>query len=97
VRPLDSLIHEDSRLKLITALNECETCDFNFLLAITRLTRGNMTVHMRKLIDAEYVQETKEFLDRKPHTNYRLTTAGRAAYKQYMQEWKRLTDGRWVK
>lgn len=94
---LDALIHEASRLKIVAVLNELETCDFNFVLGTTGLTRGNLTIHMGKLVEAGYVNETKEFLDRKPHTTYRLTAAGRTAYKSYMKEWKRLTEGGWAR
>lgn len=95
--PLDSIIHEASRLKIVAVLNECDLADFNFVLGTTALTRGNLTVHMGKLVEAGYVDEKKEFLHRKPHTTYRLTPSGRAAYKRYMKEWKRLTEGTWVK
>ena len=65
--------------------------DFNFLLGTLALTRGNLSVHMAKLVAAGYVEEKKEFVDRKPHTEYRLSPAGRAAYKQYLRDWKKLT------
>lgn len=97
MKPLDAVIHESSRLKIVAVLNECETCDFNFLLGTTGLTRGNFTIHMRKLIDAGYAEEKKEFLNRRPHTEYRLTDMGRAAYKSYMEEWMRLTEGSWAR
>jgi len=48
---------------------------------------------MARLVAAGYVEETKEFVDRKPHTEYRLTAAGRAAFRRYRQAWRRLTDG----
>ena len=94
---LDAIILEASRLKIVAVLNECETCDFNFVLGTTALTRGNLTIHMGKLVDAGYVDEKKEFLNRKSHTSYTLTPAGRDAYQPYLKEWKRLTEGTWVK
>jgi len=88
--PLDPLIHEAARLAIVSVLAECDTADFNFLLATTRLTRGNLSTHAAKLVAAGYVEETKEFVDRKPHTEYRLTAAGRAAFKRYKAAWQRL-------
>ena len=91
---LDPVIHEASRLVIVAVLNECEVADFNFLLGTTGLTRGNLSTHMAKLVRAEYVEEKKEFVKRRPHTEYRLTDEGRAAFKQYRDAWKGLTAGR---
>jgi len=63
------------------------------MLATTRLTRGNLSQHMARLVEAGYVRETKEFLNRKPHTEYRLTPAGRGAFKQYQKAWRKMTGG----
>jgi DNA-binding MarR family transcriptional regulator len=93
-QPLDPLIHEAARLVIVTVLAECEAADFNFLLGTTGLTRGNLSAHMARLVAAGYVNESKEFVDRKPHTEYRLSPAGRAAYKRYRETWRRLTGGR---
>jgi len=90
---LNPLIHEGSRLVIVSVLAECDVADFNFLLGTTSLTRGNLSTHMARLVAAGYVEETKEFVDRKPHSEYRLTAAGRAAFRRYRQAWRRLTDG----
>ena len=89
--PLDPLIHASGRLALVSALHECERADFNFLLAATGLTRGNLSVHMAKLVEAGYVAEHKHFVDRKPRTDYRLTRTGSAAFGRYKKAWKKLT------
>ena len=92
--PLDPLIHETSRLLIVSVLNECAAADFNFLLRTTGLTRGNLSTHVARLVAAGYVDERKEFVDRKPHTEYQLTAAGRAAFVTYRAAWKRLTNGK---
>jgi len=91
---LDPVIHEASRLRLAAVLNECEAADFNFLLGVTGFTRGRLSSHMAKLTAAGYVAERKEFVGRMPHTEYRLTKAGRDAYAQYLRDWKKLTRPR---
>jgi DNA-binding HxlR family transcriptional regulator len=88
---LDPVIHEAARLQLMAVLNSCAAADFNFILGVTGLTRGNLSAHMAKLCDAGYVREKKEFVGRMPHTEYRVTEAGRSAYKRYLADWKRLT------
>lgn len=90
---LDPLIHEAGRLVVVSALNECQVANFNFLLAATGLTRGNLSTHMRKLVEGGYVDETKEIVDRKVRTEYRLTRAGRQAFKKYRGAWTAITNG----
>jgi DNA-binding MarR family transcriptional regulator len=91
--PLDPLIHETSRLVIVCVLSECESADFNFLLGTTGLTRGNLSAHMAKLVSAGYAEETKQFVNRKQLTQYRLSPAGRAAYTKYREDWINLTKG----
>jgi len=97
VKPLDAqidpLIHEAARLIIVSVLNECGVANFNFLLAATGLTRGNLSTHMRKLVEAAYVEETKEIIDRKLRTEYWLTKAGRRAFTDYQQAWREITNG----
>jgi DNA-binding transcriptional ArsR family regulator len=70
---LDPFIHETARLYIVSALNECDQANFNFLMAATQLTRGNLSTHMAKLVEAGYIAEEKGYVGRRPHTAYRLT------------------------
>lgn len=88
---LDGLIHEPARLRVMATLEECVAADFMFLAGVTGLTRGNLSTHMTRLVNAGYVSETKEFVDRKPRTEYRITEAGRKAYRTYVKEWSQIT------
>lgn len=90
---LDPLIHESNRLKIISGLVECEVADFGFLVNAAALTRGNLSSHMAKLVQAGYIDEKKDFVDRKPHTEYRLTAKGRDAYAKYRKQWRSITGG----
>jgi len=91
---LNPLIHEPARLGIMAALMECTAADFMFLAGVTGLTRGNLSTHMARLTQADYVFESKEFVDRKPRTEYRITDNGKKAYKEYLREWSRLTGTR---
>ena len=90
---LDPLIHEGNRLKIMSVLVECELADFGFILNATALTRGNLSSHMAKLVQAGYVNEKKDFVERKPHTEYRLMPEGRDAYAKYRKQWHSITGG----
>jgi DNA-binding MarR family transcriptional regulator len=69
-----------------------ESADFQFLQHQTGMTPGNLSSHLRKLEDAGYVEVTKEFVDRTPHTALRLTPKGREAFQEYRRNVKRFID-----
>jgi DNA-binding HxlR family transcriptional regulator len=91
---LDRLIHERIRLGIVSALATNDSLSFNDLKRILKTTDGNLSVHARKLEDAQYISCSKYFEGRVPRTQYRLNPAGRHALSQYldqMEEWIRLT------
>lgn len=83
VSGIDRLIHEPARLSIMANLFVVDSADFVFLLNRTGLTNGNLSSHMSRLTGAGYVEESKEFVDRKPRTMYRLTSSGRSAFESY--------------
>jgi DNA-binding HxlR family transcriptional regulator len=91
---LDRLIHERIRLGIVSALATNASLSFNDLKRILKTTDGNLSVHARKLEEAEYISCLKYFEGRVPRTEYRLTATGRRALAHYlnqMEEWIRLT------
>jgi DNA-binding HxlR family transcriptional regulator len=87
---LDRLIHERTRLAIISALAVNASLAFNELKELLRVTDGNLSVHARKLEDAGYVGCTKSFSGRVPKTEYRLTAAGRRALEKYLDHMESL-------
>jgi DNA-binding MarR family transcriptional regulator len=87
---LDRLIHERLRLGIVSALavNECLT--FSQLKELMKTTDGNLSVHARKLEDAEYITCTKSFEGRTPKTEYKLTDSGRRALERYLNHMESL-------
>jgi DNA-binding MarR family transcriptional regulator len=63
-----------------------ESSDFLFLQNQTGMTPGNLSAHLNKLESSGYVEVTKEFIDRKPHTVLALTKKGREAFKEYIKK-----------
>ncbi|MGH2354872.1 MAG: winged helix-turn-helix domain-containing protein [Chloroflexota bacterium] len=93
---LDRLIHERLRLGIVSALAVNESLSFNDLKHLLGTTDGNLSVHARKLEEADYITCTKYFQGRFPKTEYRLTAAGRTAletYLDYMESLIRATRG----
>ncbi len=90
---LDRLIHDRTRLAIVSALAAQETLSFSELKAATETTDGNLSVHARKLEDAGYVTCSKGFDGRLPRTEFGLTGAGRKALKKYLDHMEAIIQG----
>lgn len=82
---IDEIIHGRLRLGIMVYLAEAEVADFTELKTVLEATQGNLSVHLRKLQDAGYVDIEKSFLNLKPLTRIRITQKGRAAFKAYLE------------
>ncbi len=80
----DRLIHERTRLAIVSLLAVQKSASFNELKRLLGVTDGNLSVHARKLEDAGYLRCTKSFAERLPHTEYTLTARGRQALERYL-------------
>ncbi len=87
---LDRLIHERIRLGIVSALAVNRSLTFNELKAFLKTTDGNLSVHARKLEEADYIVCTKSFDGRMPKTEYRLVAAGRRALERYLNHMEAL-------
>jgi DNA-binding HxlR family transcriptional regulator len=87
---LDRLIHERVRLGIVSALAVNRSLTFNELKAMLKTTDGNLSVHARKLEEADYIVCTKSFDGRLPKTEYRLTGPGRKALERYLNHMEAL-------
>ena len=89
---LDETIHQSTRLRIMTMLVSQPTEDrlaYGFIQTALDLTGGNLTTHLRKLEEAEYLVMTKEFVDSKPRTWVQATPAGRQAFAEYLSNLER--------
>ena len=87
---LDRLIHERLRLGIVSALAVNESLSFNDLKKLMNTTDGNLSVHARKLEEANYVTCNKSFEGRVPRTSYSLTQSGRRALERYLDHMEAL-------
>jgi len=87
---LDRLIHERLRLGILSALAVNESLSFNDLKKLMQTTDGNLSVHARKLEEAEYIACTKSFEGRVPRTEYKITAVGRRALERYLDHMEAL-------
>ena len=92
VTVLDEIIHQPTRLRIMTLLVSVPQLDhlaYGFIQQTLGLTGGNLTVHLRKLEAAGYLAITKEFQGSKPRTWVQATVTGRRAYADYLSNLQR--------
>jgi DNA-binding MarR family transcriptional regulator len=89
---LDDVIHGRLRLGVVAYLSTVESASFTELRDKVGATDGNLSTHLRKLEDANYVRVDKSFVDRKPRTRVALTDAGRAAWLAWLEQIRSLAQ-----
>jgi DNA-binding MarR family transcriptional regulator len=89
---IDRLVHEPARLIIMAHLYVVDSADYVFLMKSTGLTWGNLSSHLNKLEEASYIEVTKDFVDRKPHTMAKLSHKGREAFDAYRQTMRQLFE-----
>jgi DNA-binding PadR family transcriptional regulator len=87
---LDPLVHDRTRLGLLSALAVTDVLTFVELRTLLRTSDGNLSVHARKLEDGGFVQCSKTFAGRVPRTEYRITAAGRRGLESYLRHMEAL-------
>ena len=87
-RELDPLLHSQLRLSIMSLLIGVKSATFTFLLEKTGATRGNISVQLKKLEEAGYIEISKSFRDNYPLTTCRITRKGLGAFEHYVDSLK---------
>lgn len=78
------------RLGIMSVLSVNESVDFNTLKELLDVTDGNLASHIKALEGLNYIQSTKQFIGRKPNTNYSITDPGRQSFKEHLDALEKL-------
>ena len=89
---VDRIIHEPARLIIISILYVLESADFLYLLSETGLGKGNLSSHLIRLEQAEYITIEKTYRGKTPMTICQLTGAGQTAFEVYREQLKNVVD-----
>jgi len=92
IAEIDRVVHSPARLMILAYLGAVDSADFIFLMNQVKLTRGNLSSHLKALEEAGYVDIQKEFVDKVPRTLIRLTDAGREAVQTYREQMQTIID-----
>jgi DNA-binding MarR family transcriptional regulator len=85
---LDKLVHERTRLMILTHLassGEAET-GFPELKSALGLSAGNLSIQLKTLEEAGYLSIQKSFRNNKPFTAVTLSPKGKKALEAYLGE-----------
>ena len=91
---INSLLHSELRLKIMVALDSLESAEFTYLCEITDSTRGNVSVQITTLKEADYIEVSKTGIGRFSHTVCRITRKGHDALQTYEQGLRRMFEQR---
>lgn len=87
---IDKVIHQPVRTKIMALLVSVKECDYTTLKTKLGLSDGHMSTHMKELLESNYVEMEKAFVDNKPRTTYRVTKEGKKKFTQYVNTLKNL-------
>ncbi len=78
--------HFESRVRLgvMALLSIHDSVDFNTLKEELDLTDGNLASHLMALEKNEYISVQKDFVGRKPRTQYSSTKLGKAEFEKHL-------------
>jgi DNA-binding transcriptional ArsR family regulator len=91
-RGIDEVIHGRARLAIMAYLSGAGAAEFSELKKRAGVNDGNLSVHLRKLEEAGYIEVEKRFVGRKPQTLCRLSRTGREAWIAYIDHIRKLLD-----
>jgi Transcriptional regulators len=85
---LDKVIHERSRLRILTYLASSGKGETGFTEIRDQLgfTGGNLSIQLKTLEEAGYVSMDKRFVENKSYTGVSITVAGHKALSEYLDE-----------
>lgn len=90
ISKLDKAFDSRVRLGIMSILSVNESADFNTMKQLMELTDGNLASHLKALESIGYVQSVKQFIGRKPNTQYMVTELGKECFKKHLDALEKL-------
>jgi DNA-binding HxlR family transcriptional regulator len=94
LKNLDPLLHNQLRLGVMSLLIEVKDAEFGWLKDQTEATAGNLSIQIKKLSAAGYINVEKSFRGNYPLTTCSLTKAGKDAFSAYVKALSSYIGGR---
>ena len=84
-KDLDPILHSQLRLAIVSMLISNEEVDFNYIKEVTKATSGNISVQIKNLQEAGYIEVKKSFKNNYQNTTLKLTKKGIKAFEVYVE------------
>jgi len=91
-KDLDPILHSQLRLTIVSILISLKETDFNHIKEITKAGSGNISIQIKKLQEAGYIQVEKSFKNNYPNTTLTITNKGIKAFETYVNNLKKYTN-----
>ena len=88
-KDLDPLLHSQLRLAIISMLVSSKNVEFTHIVDETKAAAGNVSIQIKKLQKAGYIDVEKTFKDNYPKTMLSITDKGVKAFESYVNDLKR--------
>jgi DNA-binding MarR family transcriptional regulator len=85
-KDLDPLLHSQLRLAIISMLLSYEKVEFSHIKEETAAAAGNISIQIKKLQDAGYIEVEKTFKNNYPKTMLSITEKGVNAFESYVND-----------
>ncbi len=91
-KKLDPLLHNELRLAIIAYLMAKQKASFKELKEVTNASSGNLSIQLKKLEQASYINSQKSFKNNYPYTQLNINIQGEKAFKSYLDALKSYTQ-----
>jgi DNA-binding MarR family transcriptional regulator len=88
-KDLDPLLHSQLRLAIISMLVTSEKVEFTHIKEETKAAAGNISIQIKKLQEAGYINVEKTFKNNYPNTMLSITDKGVKAFEAYVNDLKK--------
>tara|TARA_B100000508_G_scaffold137355_1_gene131625 strand:- start:150589 stop:150885 length:297 start_codon:yes stop_codon:yes gene_type:complete len=80
------------RLAIMSALMVNDFLEFKRLKELLGVTDGNLASHIKALEKENFIITEKQFVNKKPNTRYKISSAGRKAFKNHLHALEQLLN-----
>lgn len=88
-KDLDPLLHSQLRLAIISMLVRSKKVEFTHIVEETNAAAGNISIQIKKLQEAGYINVEKTYKNNYPKTMLSITKKGVKAFESYVNDLKK--------
>jgi DNA-binding MarR family transcriptional regulator len=87
-KDLDPVLHSQLRLAIVSILISNGEIDFAYIKELTNATSGNISIQIKNLQEAGYIEVIKSFKNNYQNTSLKITSKGMKAFEEYVESLK---------